>query len=127
MDNSTHSIPQRVSSNVKHNPSLLHYTSTEGCPFHHSSPLYSDNIIVHEHFYEGNVSRELEYKPHWLSIREGDVVVGMNSNAHPRLNSFKLRSILKINNSTKLCKFSFKCSNLVNYLTINNVCKPLTK
>ena len=29
----------------------------------------------------------------------GDVVTETNSNEHPRLNSFELRSILKVNNS----------------------------
>ena len=36
-----------------------------------------------------------------------------------------MRSILKINNSTKLYNVNLKCSNLVNSLSINNVCKPL--
>ena len=62
-DNSTPIIPQGVSTNVKPNPSLLHYTSAEGRAVHHSAPTYSDNIIVHDNFFEGNVSRELEYIP----------------------------------------------------------------
>jgi len=63
-DNITPIIPQGVSTNVKPNPSFLHYTSAEGRAFYHSSPTYSDNIIVHNKKFEGNVSKELEYKPH---------------------------------------------------------------
>ena len=37
-DNDTPIIPQVVSTNVKPNPSLLHYTSTEGRAVHHSVP-----------------------------------------------------------------------------------------
>ena len=62
-DNSTPIIPQGVSTNVKPNPSLLHYTSTEGRAVQHFAPTYLDNIIVHDNFFEGNVSWELEYKP----------------------------------------------------------------
>jgi len=63
-DNSTPIIPQRVSTNVKPNPSLLQYTSAEGRAVHHSAPTYSEDIIVHNKYFEGNVSRELEYNPH---------------------------------------------------------------
>ena len=52
-DNSTLSIPQGLSTNVNTNPSLLHYTSTEGRALHPSSPSYSENIIVHYNFFEG--------------------------------------------------------------------------
>ena len=52
-DNSTPIIPQGVSTNVKPNPSLLHYTSAEGHAVHHSEPTYSDNIIVHDNFSRG--------------------------------------------------------------------------
>ena len=62
-DNSTPIIPQGVSTNVKPNPSLLHYTSVEGNSFQYSSPTYLDNIVVHDIFFEGNMSRELVYKP----------------------------------------------------------------
>ena len=62
-----------------------------------------------------------------MSTRGADVVTETNSNVHHRLNSFKLRAILKVNDSTKLCNVNFKCSNLVNSLSINNVCKPLLK
>ena len=62
-DNDTPIIPQVVSTNVKPNPSLLHYTSAEGRAVHHSVPTYSHNIILHDKFFEGNVSRELEYNP----------------------------------------------------------------
>ena len=61
-DNSTSIITKGVSTNVKPNPSILHYTSVEGCAFYHSSPTYSDNIVVHDNFFNGNVSRDLEYK-----------------------------------------------------------------
>ena len=60
-DNSTPIIPQGVSTNVKPNPSLLHYTSAEGLAVHYSAPIYSDNIIMHDIFFEGNISRELKY------------------------------------------------------------------
>ena len=73
------------------------------------------------------MSRELEYKPRLISVREGYVVTRTNSNEHPRLNSFELRSILKINNSTKICNVNIKCSNLANSLSCNNVCDPLLK
>ena len=59
--------------------------------------------------------------------REGDVVAGTNSNEHPRLNSFELRFILKVNNFTKLSNINLKCSNLVNSLSINNVYTPILK
>ena len=59
-DNITPIIPQGVCTNVKPNPSLLHYTSAEGHTV--SAQTYSDNIIVHDKFSDGNVSRELEYK-----------------------------------------------------------------
>ena len=62
-DNITPIIPHGVSTNVKPNPSFLHYTSTDDCVVQHSAPTYSDTIIVHDIFFEGNVSRELEYKP----------------------------------------------------------------
>ena len=58
-DNSTPIIPQGLYNNVKANPSLCHYTFDEGHDFHHSLPTYSDNIIVHDKFFEGDVSREL--------------------------------------------------------------------
>ena len=60
-------------------------------------------------------------------IQGGVVVTGTNSNAHPRLNSFELSSVLKINESTKLYNVNLKCSNLINSLSINNICKPLLK
>ena len=63
-DNNTPTIPQGVSTNVKPNPFLLHYTSAEGNTIHHNAPTYSDNIIVHDNFFEGNVSRDLEYIHH---------------------------------------------------------------
>ena len=63
-DDITPIIPQGVSTNIKPNPSLLHYTSAEGLAVHYSAPTYSDNIIVHDNFFEGNISRELEYKLH---------------------------------------------------------------
>ena len=62
-DNDTPIIPQGVSTNVKPNPSLLHYTFAEDHAVHHSAPTYSDKIIVHDKFFEVNVSRELEYYP----------------------------------------------------------------
>ena len=62
-DNDTPTISQGVSSNVKPNPSLLHYSSAEGCAVHQHTPTYSDNIIVNDKCFEGNVSRELEYIP----------------------------------------------------------------
>ena len=126
-DNSTPIIPQGLSTNAKPKFSLLHYTSAESNSFQHSSPTYSDNIVVHDKVFEGNTSHELVYKPNWFSTREGDVVTGTKSDEHPRLNSFELRSILKVNNFTKLSNVNLKCSNLVNYLSINNVCKPLLK
>ena len=52
-DNDTLIIPQGVSINVKRNPSLFHYTSAEGRAVHHSAPIYSDNIIVHDIFFRG--------------------------------------------------------------------------
>ena len=52
-DNSTLSIPQGLSTNVNTNPSLLHYTSTEGRALHPSLPSYSENIIVHYKCFEG--------------------------------------------------------------------------
>ena len=55
------------------------------------------------------------------------VVTETNSNEYLRLNSFELRSINKVNNYTQLCNVNFKCSNLVNSFSINNVCKPLLK
>ena len=57
----------------------------------------------------------------------GDVVTETNSNEHPRLNSFELRSINKVNNYAQLSTDNFKCSNLINSFRINNVCKPLLK
>ena len=39
-DNITLIIPQGVSTNIKHTPSLLHYTSAEGRDFYHSFPTY---------------------------------------------------------------------------------------
>ena len=84
--------------------------------------------------YTINVSRGMHHG-NWninpidcLQVRGvGDVVTETNSNEHLRLNSFELRSILKVNNSTKLCNVNFNCSNLVNSLSINNFCKPLLK
>ena len=60
-DNDTPIIQQGMSTNVKHNPSLLRYTFAKYHTVHHSAPTYSDNIIVHDKFFEVNVSRELEY------------------------------------------------------------------
>ena len=62
-DNSTPIIPQGLSTNAKPNFSLLHYTSAESNSFQHSSPTYSDNIVVHDKVFEGNTSHELVYKP----------------------------------------------------------------
>ena len=62
-DNSTLIIPQGMSTNIKHTPSLLHYTSAEGRAFHCSSLTYSENIVVHDNFFNWNQSRDLEYKP----------------------------------------------------------------
>ena len=63
-DNNTPIIPQGVSTTLKPNPFLLHYTSAEGRALQHSFPTYSDNILVHDKYFEGDVLRELEYKPH---------------------------------------------------------------
>ena len=52
-DNNTSTIPHGVLTNVKPNPSLLHYTSTEGNAIHHNAPTYSENIIVHDNFLRG--------------------------------------------------------------------------
>ena len=56
-----------------------------------------------------------------------DVVTETNSNEHPRLNSFELRSINNVNNYAQLSTDNIKCSNSVNSFRINNVCKPLLK
>ena len=63
-DNNTSTIPQGVSTNIKPNPSLLRYTSVEGNAIHHNATTYSDNIIVHDNCFEGNVSRDLEHIQH---------------------------------------------------------------
>ena len=62
-DNSTPTIPEGVPTNIKPNPSLLHFTSTEGHVVTNPFPHYSSNIIVRDSFYKGNFSRELEYNP----------------------------------------------------------------
>ena len=60
-DNITPIIPQGLSTNVKPNPTLLRTTSFEGHVV--STQTYSDNIIVHDKFFDRNVLQELEYKP----------------------------------------------------------------
>ena len=60
-NNSTPTIPERVSTNIKPNPSLLYFTSAEGYAVTNPFPNYSANIIVRDSFYKGNVSRELEH------------------------------------------------------------------
>ena len=62
-DHSTPIIPQGLSTNAKPKFSLLHYPSAESNSFQHSSPTYSDNIVVHDKVFEGNTSHELFYKP----------------------------------------------------------------
>ena len=62
-DNNTSTIHEGVPTNVKHKPSMLHFTSTEGHVVTNQFPNYSANIIVRDSFYKGNVSRELEYNP----------------------------------------------------------------
>ena len=60
-DNSTPTIPEGVPTNIKPNPSILHFTSAEGHVVTNPFPHYSSNIIVRDSFYKGNVSRKLEY------------------------------------------------------------------
>ena len=60
-DNSTPTTPHGVATNIKPDPSLLHYTSSEGCTLSSSSTSYSDSIKSHDEFSKGNVSQELEY------------------------------------------------------------------
>ena len=62
-DNSTPTIPVGVSTNVRPNPSLLHYTSAEGRVLPSYATNYSEHIIVHDKLFRGNVSRDIEYVP----------------------------------------------------------------
>jgi len=62
-DNSTPTIPVGVSTSVRPNPSFLNYTSAEGRALPAFSTNYSDHIIVHDKFFGGNVSRDIEYLP----------------------------------------------------------------
>ena len=49
-DNSTPTIPEGVSTNIKPNPSLLHFTSAEGYVVTNPFPSCSANIIVRDSF-----------------------------------------------------------------------------
>ena len=60
-DNSTLTIPEGVPTNIKPNPSLLHFTSTEGHTVPNQSTNFSENILVKDIFYKGKVSWELVY------------------------------------------------------------------
>ena len=62
-DNRNPTILQGVSTNIKSNPSLLHYTSAEDRALTCFSPSYTEIIIVHDNFCMGSVSRELEHAP----------------------------------------------------------------
>ena len=43
-----------VSTNIRPDPSLLHYTSAEGRALPSSVTIYSEHIIVHDKFFRGN-------------------------------------------------------------------------
>ena len=60
-DNSTPTIHVGVSTNVRPDPSFLHYMSTEGRALPSSVTNYSDNKIVRDKFFRGNISRDVEY------------------------------------------------------------------
>ena len=91
-DNGTPTIPQGVATNVRHDPSLLHYKFAEGHSFSRFSTSYSDDIIMHETLFRGNVSRDLEYVLSSKIVREGGVTSKTNSSEPPRLNSSEARS-----------------------------------
>ena len=62
-DTTTPTILQEVSTNIKPNPSLFHYTSADDRALICSSPSYSECIVVHDKRFKGDMSRELEYAP----------------------------------------------------------------
>ena len=62
-DTTTPTILQEVSTNIKPNPSLFHYTSADNRALICSSPSYSECIVVHDKRFKGDMSREFEYAP----------------------------------------------------------------
>ena len=60
-DNSIPTTLEGVPTNIKPNPSLLHFTSAEGHTVPNQSTIFSENIPVKDSFYKGKVSRELVY------------------------------------------------------------------
>ena len=50
--NKNPAIPHELSTNVRHDPSILHYISIEGYLLTKSSSNYLDRIIVYANFYQ---------------------------------------------------------------------------
>ena len=53
---STPTISQEGTTNVRPDPSQLHYTSAEGHTLSSSSTIYSDRIVEYDNFFRKNVS-----------------------------------------------------------------------
>ena len=56
-------VPTSVPTNPIHTNSQLHHTAAEGIPTPANSRTPSDNILVTDHFFNDNVTRELKYVP----------------------------------------------------------------
>ena len=124
---SPHIVPSGVRTNFT---AQLQYTSMDGfCPaIANSTP--SDNIVVTDQSFDGNISRILSYATsEWqprtiplatidIRIREGDLAVAMNNSELPRLNFYKLRSQFKLNKSFLLNTCTLNLRFLIMFLTI---------
>ena len=86
-DNTILTILVEVFTNIRPDPSLLHYTFSEGRALSNFFISYSDQIIVHDKCPRGNISCDLEHVPRWIIVREGGLTTETNSIEHPQLHS----------------------------------------
>ena len=104
-------LPLGVTSNIS---SRIQYTAMDAVLSSVFDSTPSNNLVVHDEFFQGSVSRTLSYTPFsnsttsWqprpkplahfkIRIREGDVAVEIKNSEHHRLNFTKLRSRDKLN------------------------------
>ena len=86
-DNSTSTIPYGVVTKIIPDPSLSCYTPSEDYALSSSSTSYSDNIIVYDKLFQGNMSRNIEYILNWKIVRGVDITTETKSSELPRVNS----------------------------------------
>ena len=126
--------PHIVQSGVRTNfTAQLQYTAMDGFRPAIVNSTPSDNIVVTDQSFDGNISRTLSYATsEWqprtiplatidIRIREGDLAVATSNRELPRLNFYKLRSQFKLNKYVLPYTCTFNCSSVVKFTRFNNV------